>query len=42
MFDTATGDLTTFRVPYDVDAAAGKIRAAGLPESLAERLKWGV
>ena len=41
MLDTATGDLTTFRVPYDVDAAAGTIRAAGLPEALAERLKWG-
>ena len=42
MLDTASGHLTTFRVPYDVDAAAGKIRAAGLPETLAERLKWGV
>ena len=42
MLDTATGELTTIRVPYDVDAAAGKIRAAGLPETLAERLKWGV
>jgi diadenosine tetraphosphatase ApaH/serine/threonine PP2A family protein phosphatase len=41
LLDTASGDLTTFRVPYDLDAAAGKIRAAGLPESLAERLKWG-
>lgn len=42
LLDAASGDLTTFRVPYDVEAAAAKIRAAGLPEMLAERLKWGV
>jgi diadenosine tetraphosphatase ApaH/serine/threonine PP2A family protein phosphatase len=42
MLDTAAGQITTFRVPYDVDAAAAKIRAAGLPETLAERLQWGV
>jgi len=41
VLDEATGELTTFRVPYDVEAAAAKIRAAGLPEMLAERLKWG-
>ena len=41
LLDTATGELTTFRVAYDVEAAAAKIRAAGLPEMLAERLKWG-
>jgi diadenosine tetraphosphatase ApaH/serine/threonine PP2A family protein phosphatase len=41
LLDTTAGDLTTFRVAYDVDAAADKIRAAGLPEMLAERLKWG-
>jgi hypothetical protein len=29
------------RVPYDVAAAAGKIRAAGLPEPLALRLQGG-
>jgi diadenosine tetraphosphatase ApaH/serine/threonine PP2A family protein phosphatase len=41
LLDTTTGDLTTFRVAYDVDAAAGKILAAGLPEMLADRLKSG-
>ena len=41
LFDEAAGELTTFRVPYDVDAAADKIRAAGLPQMLAERLNWG-
>jgi predicted phosphodiesterase len=30
------------RVPYDVQAAAAKIRAAGLPESLAARLSLGM
>jgi diadenosine tetraphosphatase ApaH/serine/threonine PP2A family protein phosphatase len=38
MFDIASGDLTYHRVPYDHEAAARKIRAAGLPERLAERL----
>jgi diadenosine tetraphosphatase ApaH/serine/threonine PP2A family protein phosphatase len=41
MLDTARGELTWVRVPYDVAAAAGKIRAAGLPESLALRLHRG-
>lgn len=38
-----TGDMTLTwrRVPYDIGAAAGKIRAAGLPERLAERLFHG-
>ncbi len=30
------------RVAYDVDSAAAKIRAAGLPEFLAARLHEGV
>jgi diadenosine tetraphosphatase ApaH/serine/threonine PP2A family protein phosphatase len=29
------------RVPYDIGAAASAIRAANLPESLAERLQYG-
>ena len=29
------------RTPYDVDGAAAAIRAARLPESLAERLQYG-
>ena len=41
MLDTARGELTWVRVPYDVAAAADKIRAAGLPESLALRLYGG-
>jgi diadenosine tetraphosphatase ApaH/serine/threonine PP2A family protein phosphatase len=41
MLDTAANELTTVRVPYDAAAAAQKIRAAGLPDSLAERLLRG-
>ncbi len=41
MFDTATATLTFHRVPYDVETAAAKIRAAGLPQRLAERLSDG-
>jgi diadenosine tetraphosphatase ApaH/serine/threonine PP2A family protein phosphatase len=41
MFDIAGSTLTYHRVPYDHDAAAAKIRAAGLPERLAERLVDG-
>jgi diadenosine tetraphosphatase ApaH/serine/threonine PP2A family protein phosphatase len=33
--------LTYYRVPYDIEAAAGKIRAAGLPALLAQRLFEG-
>ena len=29
------------RIPYDVDGAAAAIRAARLPDSLAERLEYG-
>lgn len=41
MLDTVRSELTWVRVPYDVEAAAEKIRAAGLPESLALRLHGG-
>ena len=41
MLDTDRATLTFFRVPYDWRVAAGKIRAAGLPESLARRLEHG-
>jgi diadenosine tetraphosphatase ApaH/serine/threonine PP2A family protein phosphatase len=41
MLDTERTTLTFHRVPYDWRAAAGKIRAAGLPESLARRLERG-
>jgi diadenosine tetraphosphatase ApaH/serine/threonine PP2A family protein phosphatase len=41
MFDTEARALTFQRVPYDHDGAADKIRAAGLPRRLAERLADG-
>jgi diadenosine tetraphosphatase ApaH/serine/threonine PP2A family protein phosphatase len=36
--DEATATITYWRVPYDVDTAAAKIRAAGLPRRQADRL----
>jgi len=41
IFDSVQGTLTQYRVAYDTDAAARKIRAAGLPERLASRLYAG-
>lgn len=41
VFDDANEVLTFHRVPYDIDSAAAKILAAGLPPPLAERLKHG-
>lgn len=41
VLDTATNELSFRRVPYDTAAAAAKVRAAGLPESLALRLVRG-
>lgn len=41
LYDTRTASLTTQRVPYDITAAAEKIRAAGLPTLLADRLFRG-
>ena len=41
LLDTSLDELTYHRVPYDVPAAAAKIRAAGLPEALADRLERG-
>ena len=40
--DLARERITFFRVPYDFEAAAQKIRIAGLPERLARRLERGV
>ena len=34
-------EATFHRVPYDIDGAAAAIRAARLPDSLAERLEYG-
>lgn len=42
LLDSVTQQITLYRVPYDIDAAATKIRAAGLPEALAARLYQGV
>jgi diadenosine tetraphosphatase ApaH/serine/threonine PP2A family protein phosphatase len=41
LFDTLSHELTFQRVPYDHDGAAARIRIAGLPERLAERLLKG-
>jgi diadenosine tetraphosphatase ApaH/serine/threonine PP2A family protein phosphatase len=41
MFDTVSREITYCRVPYDVDAAAARIRENGLPPWLAERLFVG-
>ena len=40
-FDTDTRDITYCRAPYDVEAAAQRIRDNGLPLWLAERLSAG-
>ena len=40
-FDTASLNLSYWRVPYDHEAAAAKMRAAGLPPGLADRLAHG-
>ncbi|WP_315737398.1 MULTISPECIES: metallophosphoesterase family protein [unclassified Bradyrhizobium] len=40
-FDTKTRELTYCRVPYDVEAAAQRIRDNGLPPWLAQRLSMG-
>lgn len=41
LYDTERRELNFRRVPYDWMAAAAKIRAAGLPASLASRLEGG-
>lgn len=41
IFDTARQNLRYFRVPYDFATAARKVREAGLPERLAQRLEEG-
>jgi diadenosine tetraphosphatase ApaH/serine/threonine PP2A family protein phosphatase len=41
IYDTTTREFTLLRVPYDIAAAAAKIRAAGLPDILATRLFIG-
>lgn len=41
VFDSAQGRITMHRVAYDMETAARKIRAAGLPAKLADRLYTG-
>jgi len=41
MFDTRSQEITYCRVPYDVEAAAMRIRENGLPHWLADRLMVG-
>jgi diadenosine tetraphosphatase ApaH/serine/threonine PP2A family protein phosphatase len=41
MFDTARREITFCRAPYDIDAAAKRIREKGLPGWLADRLYLG-
>jgi diadenosine tetraphosphatase ApaH/serine/threonine PP2A family protein phosphatase len=41
VFESQTAVLTFFRVPYDTESAARKIRRAGLPEGLGVRLEAG-
>lgn len=41
VLDSETGKITMYRIPYDVESAARKIRAAGLPPRLADRLFTG-
>lgn len=42
IWDDAAGTLECVRVAYDVDGAAARIRGAGLPPRLADRLAHGV
>jgi diadenosine tetraphosphatase ApaH/serine/threonine PP2A family protein phosphatase len=41
LFETDSATLTFHRVPYDIAAASAKIRRAGLPPRLADRLHHG-
>ncbi|MDE1934447.1 MAG: metallophosphoesterase, partial [Bradyrhizobium sp.] len=41
MFDTDRCEITYYRLPYDVDTAAQRIRDNGLPSLLADRLFVG-
>ena len=41
VLDEEAGTLTYIRVPYDIESAAAKVRAAGLPSILATRLGQG-
>jgi diadenosine tetraphosphatase ApaH/serine/threonine PP2A family protein phosphatase len=42
MHDLDAGSITFWRVPYDHETAGAKIRAAGLPPALGDRLAHGI
>lgn len=42
LYDDDRGELTVYRVPYDVPGAAARILEVGLPLELAKRLEHGV
>jgi len=42
LYDSETGRVEIRRLEYDIDREAARIRAAGLPEMLADRLYLGV
>jgi len=41
VYDTEEQQVTICRTPYDIDSVVGKMREAGLPSSLSERLRVG-
>lgn len=41
IYDTEAGTIEVRRVPYDIESVQGKMRAAGLPAYLSERLSAG-
>ena len=41
MHDTVAGVVTSWRVPYDTEAACARLRDEGLPQELALRLTDG-
>lgn len=41
IFNTDTSEVTFLRVPYDIETAAARIREAGLPAPLADRMARG-
>ena len=42
LYDAGEGTVTVHRVAYPLEATRDKIRAAGLPPALGERLRLGV
>ena len=42
VFESKPAVVTFFRVPYDSESAARKVREAGLPEGLGVRLEVGI